>query len=148
MRLLFLLALITGCGSLAHLGPEDLKKSVRSYNDAVRWKSWQKASSFVDETQRSLWLQHRVNAGNTLQIADVQISSVERPNTQETQAIVSVNVSWYRLPNTTLQITAWQQTWEHFPKRGWRMMKEEQLKTVVPDPKPLPPTEAAPANWP
>ena len=66
-----LLSVIGGCGSLYKSKPEQLKASVRTFNENVRWKRYHAASDFIPEERREAWigLQNPTSSGLLLQVS-------------------------------------------------------------------------------
>ncbi|MEZ4469445.1 MAG: hypothetical protein R3F60_01315 [bacterium] len=130
------------CGTAPSMNDSgDLVQALQSYNRLIRWQRWSDAAQFVAPEQRTAWLDQRMRGGAGLSIADVALAGVQQASPQAEEAKVFVRIAWYRVPDTTLRESVWEQSWKLDRGEGWRLMAEEEAAAA--------PTEAEPAPaWP
>jgi hypothetical protein len=139
-----LLLLVIGapaCGGF-NSDRDALQEAVRSYNDNLRWERYREASTALPADRREGWVRSMERAGRTIRVVDYEITPVE---VAETQAIVIVDLTYYRQPAVTLVQSRRMQTWRHAEGR-WHLeadeeapLEEEPPPTTLPELAPLPP---------
>lgn len=117
----------------------DLKEAVRTYNQRLRWNAFEQASTFIAAEKRAEWLASRSSGAAGLHITDIQIVRLQKPDPDEQTVEVLVALSWYRMPDTTVQRAVWAQVWQEHEAR-WRIVDERQVED--------PSAVAPPPQWP
>lgn len=122
-------------------GPRDrgmnLKDAVRAYNQHLRWNRFEAASSFVEISKRAEWLATRTAGSAGLHFTDIQVVRLQKPDAEEKSVEVLVALSWYRMPQTTVQRAVYAQVWQELEGR-WRLTEEREVENA----------QAPPPQWP
>lgn len=139
----WLLVLLIGLSGAVGLGcgPRDrgldLKDSVRTYNQHLRWNRFEAASGFIAIEQRAQWLASRTSSAAGLHITNIQVVRLQKPDLEQKTVEVLVSLSWYRMPETRVQQAVYAQVWQEFEGR-WRIIDEHEVKNA----------ETPPPQWP
>lgn len=120
-----LLGGVLGCGPRDR--GVDLKETVRAYNQRLRWNAFEQASMFVVAEERAAWLASRSGGSAGLQITDIQIIRLQKPDPVDKTVEVLVALTWYRMPDTTVRRATWAQVWREGPG-GWQVVEERQVE--------------------
>lgn len=135
------LLLIVATGALAACGstktrPQQLRETVRVYNDNVRWKRFHAAARHIPQRQRDRWLHQAERAGKSMVIVDYEAIPV---TIGDERAVIAVDLAYYRMPGVVVERARRKQVWVY--KSGdWRL--ESERITAVPEP------DATPAELP
>lgn len=129
MKLLAMLIILglSGCGP--HHARGRLKDSARDFNVMVRWKKWQPASAYVEDSKRGKWLATRMQGDANLRVMGVELLAVN--STGENTADLQVAVSFTRAPQITVQRSVFVQKWKKI-KEMW-MLVDERPFTAAPE---------------
>ena len=118
-----LIAVISiSCASRPVTSGAKLKDAVRSYNELQRWGQWQAAVRYVSPEKSAKWLEARHKAG-PVRIADVQILHIAP--TVDSKAVITVRMSWYRMPEMRLLTKLQTQIWKE-EAAGWMIIDESE----------------------
>lgn len=101
---------------------EELKESVEAYNDAYRWKNYQRASLFRPADIRAAFLATYEEDDKALHIEDYQVLKAEILD--EASAKVLVRVRFMLLPSVTLETKNLVQHWHQVGGR-WLLETED-----------------------
>jgi hypothetical protein len=122
---LIMAGLVAGCSSYSVR--EQFDKTLDSYNEALRWFDWSKASYYTEDSIRKEF-KARAAAAKDVRIADYRIVN-KTYNPEKRQATVEVDIDYYRLYSPSLKTLHDTQKWVYFEKNGtgaWR------LETLLP----------------
>lgn len=132
-RPLLLLALLTtilltsACGtSLSQTSPTvKLDRAMRAFHHSLVWQRYDEASVYVAPRLRLAFLKHYEDQQSELQFLEYELHRVEISD-NELHAEVAVQLSWYRLPSTSIQTTLLQETWAYLEaEQRWELVKQE-----------------------
>ena len=123
------LALVVGAGCATLSGQTDslnaLQESVEAYNDAYRWKNYERASLFRPADVRAAFLATYEEDDKSLHVEDYQILKAEVIS--ETAARIVVRLRFMQLPSVTLENRKLVQHWH---KVGGRWILETEENSV------------------
>jgi len=109
----------------------DLKSSVDAYNEAVRWKYFERAAFFRPQEIRGAYLSASEDEGASLHVEDVRVLGVDLRTKDE--ARVTVRVRYLKLPSVTVQNTTVVQTWSREDRRWLLQVEDPPLIPLDPD---------------
>lgn len=126
MRTFFLSLLIAtalvSCATQKNIR-EDLEKNFKNYNELVRWRQFEDASSYpADSISREY--QARLKAAKNVIVVDCRIMNVKYDE-KENKAEVKVEIDYYLLSSSRLRTVTDNQKWAYQGKEGkglWRLM--------------------------
>jgi hypothetical protein len=120
-----LLALMFGCASLGSsnrkLNSEDFKAAVTTFNDAIRWRDYQKALLWIVPQQREIFWKQTDDIQERLRVIDYEIIRVDF---NERTAIGTVDLRYrvYYLTDPRLQVKTLHQKWRYEEaEKDWRV---------------------------
>jgi len=114
------LAALTACAPSA--SDMDLQRSVSVYNESVRWKRFQVASSFVPADARAAFLDRYLASEERLQIESLEVKSVAAiPGEKVPTFDVFVAASLYTLPSNVLERVVLTERWQ-LVDGGWKIV--------------------------
>lgn len=99
---------IAGCGSLYKSKPEQLKASVRTFNENVRWKRYHAASDFIPEERREAWARAMERAGAVFTVTDYDFAPVL---VEGDEAIIQVDLTYHRVHGVVVLPMRRKQVW-------------------------------------
>lgn len=119
-----LLLAASGCATTGGGSSElqELQESVEAYNDAYRWKNYQRAALFLPPDMRAAFLATYEEDDKALHIEDYQILRADMLD--ESSAKILVRVRFMLLPSVTLETKNLVQHWQMVGGR-WLMETEE-----------------------
>lgn len=116
-RLLLLLIvaclLLSGCAALTGGETANLPKLTEGFSEAMRWKDWYGAATFVEAEQRPAFLA-QFKEDPDLFVVDSQIQNIQ-PGATEGVAEVVYQLEYYRLPSSRIERWTWIQQWQKQP---------------------------------
>ena len=125
MRIILAAAIISSlsaCGVVAPMSAASrAQETATDLNTNARFGRLEIATESVDVGQRELYLARHKLWGNTIRIADYEMSGFKMKDNDYAETLV--NVSWYRVDNGDLQTTVVRQKWKQ-QKGDWRLMDE------------------------
>jgi hypothetical protein len=138
LSLLFLVSTFLGVGCAAgYVAPgEKLRRSVFSYNDAVRWQRYEAAAEHLPPERRQSYLQTQRDAGDSLRILEYELLEVQH-NEEDKKALVTVKFRWTRMPSNRVETTTIRQTWSYGEDRQWAMTEKEEVEDEPGEPIPF-----------
>jgi hypothetical protein len=101
---------------------EELKESVEGYNEAYRWKNYERASAFIPQDLRAAFLATYEEDDNSLHIEDFEVLAVNLDG--EKAATVKVRVRYMLLPSVNVERRTVTQHW-HKVDGTWIMETED-----------------------
>jgi hypothetical protein len=112
--LLLTVALAPGGSSCASSSQGDaaalLQRSVEAYNEAYRWKNYERASSFLPLDLRAAFVAAHDDDEKSLHVEDYQILSVDHP--RDDAADIRVRLTYILLPSNTVEKRTVVQHWQ------------------------------------
>ena len=122
-----------GCSHTSNTG-EDLFKSVRTFNEHIRWNRYQLASKYLPVQKREPWLTGMQAAGETLRIVDYRMDPVRITSTR---SIVDVYLASYRISNPVIERQRRRQWWS-FNGKTWQLEADRRMSMRQNTPKAIP----------
>lgn len=117
------LAAVTGCASMGVQDTlEKLREAVEGYNQAFRWKNYERAAQYLPNDVRAAFMTAYDDDESSLQIEDYQISKVDVVNDDE--AKVAVRVRYLLLPSVVVENRTLVQHW-HRVAGEWILEQED-----------------------
>ena len=119
---LFIIAIcLTGCSSQNVRGEFD--ESLRTYNESLRWRAWDKTSLFpapsiLEEFNR------RIAEAVNVRVVDYRIVS-ETYSEEHREATVKVEIDYYKVSSQTVRTLYDTQKWAYLEEdgtKGWRLL--------------------------
>jgi hypothetical protein len=101
---------------------QNLQESVDAYNEAYRWKNYERAASYLPSDLRQAFLATYEDADNSLHVEDFQILNVKLES--EEAATVTVRVRYMQLPSINVDRKTVVQHW-HRVGGAWILEVEE-----------------------
>lgn len=101
---------------------QELEESLEAYNEAFRWKNYERAAGYLPADQRASFLGTYEDEENSLHVEDFQILRVDMAG--DDAAIASVRVRYMLLPSVNVGKTTLVQHW-HRVNGTWVMEREE-----------------------
>lgn len=113
-----------GCRTTGQAGTDlsNLKDSVEAYNDAYRWKNYQRAALFLPPETRAAFLATYEEDDKALHIEDYQVLRADLVSEQAAQVLVRMR--FMQLPSVTLETKNLVQHW-HLVNGRWLLETEE-----------------------
>lgn len=123
MASLVVLASAVGCAA-AHMkdAMRELEESLEAYNEAYRWKNYERAAAFVPADLRAAFLATYEDEDNSLHVEDYKVLNVDMQS--ETAATVVVRVRYMLLPSVNVEKATLVQHW-HRLNGAWTLETEE-----------------------
>lgn len=119
-------ALLAALGGCASMGAQDtlekLREAVEGYNQAFRWKNYERAAQYLPNEVRAAFLAAYDDDESSLQLEDYQISKVDIAN--DDAATVSVRVRFLLLPSVVVENRTLVQHW-HRVSGEWMLENED-----------------------
>jgi hypothetical protein len=100
---------MSACATSSQESMRVLQESLEAYNDAYRWKNYERAATFVPSDLRGAFLATYEDEENGLHIEDYQILRVDMEGEKAATAVVRVR--FMLLPSVTVQKTTLVQHW-------------------------------------
>jgi hypothetical protein len=117
-----LVVLSTGCASTQTKNTlEALQESVDGYNEAYRWKNYERAASYLPEDMRQSFLTAYEDSDNSLHVEDYQVLKVDLDGDA---AKVTLRLRYMQLPSVTVERKTLVQHW-HKIGGVWIMETED-----------------------
>lgn len=135
VALLVTLALGAGsvaCQTLGRAGTDlsDLQESVEAYNDAYRWKNYQRAALFLPNDMRAAFLATYEEDDKSLHVEDYQVLRADLLS--EKSARVLVRTRFMQLPSVTLETKNLIQHWALVGERWILETEENSIREIDP----------------
>jgi hypothetical protein len=133
-------------GACATAGERDpmtqLQRAVDGYNEAFRWKNFERASAWLAPDRRAGFVSAHEDDEKSLHVDEYQVLSVDTP--AEGEAEVTVRVTFTLLPDVTVQTRKLKQRWRKLDA-GWMLEREEHsIRALDAEPPARPATPEAP----
>ena len=128
--LLFLILFGVGCAASMKKSREqpkestDLRLIVRDFHQQMRWGLWERASMYMEESQKNEFMGRFDELGEDYKITDLEVKLVTKSGENSN---VEVEQQWYHEPNMTLQKDRFIEEW-HLGSEGWRLVKRSTKK--------------------
>ncbi len=143
--LILVLGGAVGCASGSQSNDlEPLRRSVKAYNEAYRWKNFERAAAFLPRDVRLAFLSAYEDDEKSLHIDDYQIMQVRLQS--EDAAEVEVRVSYTLLPSVTVQTRRVTQHWHRIGKQWILEAEDNSIRDLRAETKPQE-TEADPDSF-
>jgi hypothetical protein len=131
LAILSLFAMLWG-GCIAGMGysSEDrVIQAAREYNEGVRWGRLEKAADHLMKDARDRFYERHKNVEDELEIADMEIVSVEldKSDKKVTRAVARVEYTWTLKRVGLVEKTTTEQKWEE-RNRDWLLVAETRKK--------------------
>lgn len=123
---LALLVLGAGACGGADTRRDDLLQAVRSFNEALRWATYESAARWVPADRREAFLAGLRDGVGPRRITEFTIRRLRVEPGPVDRAVAVVEMAWYRLPDTTVHTEVRYQTWRYEGRRWW--MTEESTR--------------------
>lgn len=127
---------VAGCASLYKSRGEQLKVTVRMFNENVRWKNFRTAGEMVEEERREGWVRAMEHAGSEFTITDYEISPVE---VGDEHAVVQVDLGYHHIHGVVVRPMRRRQTWR-WDNNEWQLEADREVEiaqepppAVIPD---------------
>ncbi|MEO1338973.1 MAG: hypothetical protein AAFV29_25240, partial [Myxococcota bacterium] len=132
-------ATAAGCAGSATSGDklETLRRSVKAYNEAYRWKNFERAASFLPRDLRMSFVATYEEDEKSLHIEDYQILQVRVLN--EKAADVEVRVIYMMLPSVVVKNRRMTQHWRKIGARWTLETEENSIRDIQADARPQDP---------
>lgn len=118
-----LLLLGTACASVkARDSMEQLQEAAEGYNEAYRWKNFERAAGFLPNDQRAAFVATYEDDEKSLHVEDVQILKVDMDGPDA--ALITVRIRYMMLPSVTVETRKLLQHW-HKVNDAWILESEE-----------------------
>jgi hypothetical protein len=126
MRLLTLglLSLTLGACLTATAGAARAQEAANEFNLQTRFGRMEVATEKLVPASREELLRHRLGWGTRIRIGDSETAGIRMIGKENTEAEVSVKVSWYRQDEGELNVTVLKQRWRDV-NGDWRLFSEE-----------------------
>lgn len=110
--LVFLPILLLGCYATGSVEKKQqlLKETASSYYNLFMWKSYERASLFIDEEKKDKFESFLLNSKDDLNITNYEIREVTF-NTVENNGLVRVLLSYYKYPSVSEKTVLLQDPW-------------------------------------
>jgi hypothetical protein len=120
-----------GCASSPRGGLDELRRSVEGYNEAYRWKNYERAAAFLPGELRPAFLASYEEDDKSLHVEGYQILAVDlkRPNLAD----VTVRFRYMQLPSVTLEKKVVTQHWAKVNDRWVLEHEDNPIRPVDPD---------------
>ncbi len=134
--------IFAACATLGKPDLEELKPSIESFHQKIRWKDFRAAADLLVPERRESFIKARTRANDDkdLFITDFQLEDAKTSDDQLEAKVVS-RVSWYRLPSMTEQTATITNVFV-WRERRWEL--ESQDAGPFPDLLGAPPAPATP----
>lgn len=137
-RIALVLALGAGCATTAKSASSDdletLRRSVKAYNEAFRWKNFERAASFLPKDMRLAFIATHEDDEKNLHVEEYQILQVRLSG--ERAAKVELRVTYMMLPSVVVKTRRITQHW-HLIDDQWVLETEDNpIRVVRKDAKP------------
>ena len=113
---------LISCGVATPNKQDTLKESVLLFNEGVRWGRLQDVLPRVAPEHADNFIEMHKDFGKTIQISDYELINT-KANWEDKQAVVTVQITWYRNTEMELHTTILSQKWEQVGV-DWVMMAE------------------------
>lgn len=134
-----LAGLLLGCGGT--MSPQEkLVDAVHRYNNAVRWRNYELAATFVPVEKRDSYLSTRQGHEDDMRILDYEVEEI-RQTEKNKSAAARVQFSWVRLASNVVAKTHFLQTWHYGENKQWTLGSQEKLAPARPPDKTVPLTD-------
>lgn len=117
--LVALAASLAACGGAQNRG-DQLRDSVRGYNDALRWGRIERAAEWIPLAERPVFLASKRSAAGGLNVHDVEIRGVQTAPDGKA-ARVRVALTFSRAGDPRLETHVIDQLWRWSPQAGWML---------------------------
>lgn len=112
----------------------ELQDSVEAYNEAFRWKNFERAAMYMPADLRAAFLATYEDDENSLHIEDFQIVNVNMEN--EKSATVTVRLRYMLLPSVSVERASLVQHWKKI-NEAWTLETEDgSIRELALDKKP------------
>lgn len=115
-------ALLSGCVTTQKDKVDRLKDSVEGYNEAYRWKNFERAAAFLPQDLRAPFIATYEDDEKSLHVEDYQILKVNLES--EDNAQVLVRLRYMLLPSVTIETRMLTQHW-HQISGAWILETED-----------------------
>lgn len=112
----------SGCASTQKNKAERLREAIEAYNEAFRWKAYDRASLLLPRELRGPFLAAYEDDEGGLQIEDYQIRSVDVLD--DTRATATVKMRYMLLPSVTVETAILVQHWAEV-EGAWILESED-----------------------
>ncbi len=118
------LAATTGCMRPTPSPADQLEKALLGFHGHLVFARYDQAAGFVPSETRDAFLDYYEDQRGEFHLTEYEILRLEMSQ-DEHQAKAHVQLSWYRLPSTTVHTTKMEETW-HFDPEAMRWEVSEQ----------------------
>lgn len=101
---------------------EQLQEAVEGYNEAYRWKNFERAASFLPNDQRAAFVATYEDDEKSLHVEDCQVLKIDMDGTDA--ALVTVRIRFMLLPSVTVETRKVVQHW-HRVNESWLLETED-----------------------
>ena len=123
-----------GCKSMGESGGDDatraLQDAVQAYNDAYRWKNYERAALYLPADVRGAFLATYEEDDKSLHVEGYQILQVKRPT--EDAAQVVVRTRYMLLPSVTLETKSSVQHWHRLGDNWILESEDDPIRAIDP----------------
>jgi len=123
--------LLPACSGAQNRG-DQLRDSVRSYNDALRWGRIERAAEFIPAADRPAFLASKRVAAGGLNVHDVEIRGVQTA-ADGRAARVRVALTFSRAGDPRLETHLIDQLWRWSPQMGWQLHERVRVQENAPE---------------
>ncbi len=134
-RRLWLMTLIAlggaalGCGG--YMSPtEKLDLAVLRYHDALRWRQYEVASTFIPDDKKKAYLETRRALDEDFRIHDVDVKEVRQVEAAKIAEVI-IEVAYTETSSNVLERVKLMETWTYGEDRNWFLTKQEESKEKV-----------------
>ncbi|MEB2310337.1 MAG: hypothetical protein OZ921_09335 [Sorangiineae bacterium] len=124
----FVLGLALVLGASACVAPpspaERLTDAARELNMAARFGRMDVAMGRASKTSRDVFLQRRASWGRDLRVLEIELAGLSMRDSHH--AVVSVDVQWMRVNESSLRVTRLAQVWSD-EDGSWQLQRERRM---------------------
>ncbi len=117
--------LATACGGSEATRSQNVMRSVRGYNDAMRWQRLPSAAGFISVVEREEFLDEQESLVENLRIDDYEITRMRYLS--KNRALVQVRFTWHMDNVGVVETTTTKQSWERHGK-SWLLAEEHRVR--------------------
>ena len=125
---------LAACSAVSGDELEPLRRSVKAYNEAYRWKNFERAASYLPADLRLAFIATYEEDEKSLHIEDYQILQVRVVS--ETAAKVEVRVTYMMLPSVVVKNRRMTQHWHKVGQRWTLETEDNPIRVIRADEKP------------
>ncbi len=107
---------------------DQLIESVEAYNDAFRWKNYERAAAFLPNDTRAAFVAAHEDDEKSLHVEDYSILKVDRLG--DDGATITVRVRYMMLPSVTIELRNVVQHWHHVAGSWMLETEDNSIRTL------------------